>query len=348
MSFRSWLSVITLVLIAVVLFFSRHELMHAWHLLERVNIPLLLLLIPLQILVYYSAGEMMFSYLRAKGDVTKVSHWKLARMAFELNFVNHILPSGGVSGVGYMNWRLAGLGIKAGRATMAQVVRYVMGFLAFVTLVVIAMVALVLDGKVNRWVTLASVFLVLSICALLWLGAAVLRTKQRAHRFASWATHTVNAVVRGVTFGKVGHIITVDTMTVFVDDLHDDYIELMKDKRILVRPYLWGLVYTAADAALFLVAFWALGITVNFAPIVIAYGLAAVAGFFVVTPGGAGAYEALMIGFLALAGVARGSAIAGVLLARVILLVGTIVFGYIFYQQTIWKYAKSGTPLKRQ
>jgi uncharacterized membrane protein YbhN (UPF0104 family) len=48
-----------------------------------------------------------------------------------------------------------------------------------------------------------------------------------------------------------------------------------------------------------------------------------------------------MIAFLASAGVPAEVAIAGTLLARATLLVGTILFGYIFYQLTINKYGKS-------
>jgi uncharacterized protein (TIRG00374 family) len=92
---------------------------------------------------------------------------------------------------------------------------------------------------------------------------------------------------------------------------------------------------------LFLITFWALGVPVNPAPILIAYGVAALAGFFVITPGGAGAYEAIMVGFLALAGLSQGTAIAGTLLTRVILLLGTIVLGYVFYQLAIVKYGRN-------
>ena len=93
---------VTLVLIGVIIYFSRHELLHAWELLGRVNIWILLLLIPGQILVYYAGGEMIFSYLRAKKSIDDVPPWALARMSLEMNFVNHVLPSGGVSGVSYM------------------------------------------------------------------------------------------------------------------------------------------------------------------------------------------------------------------------------------------------------
>jgi putative heme transporter len=72
----------------------------------------------------------------------------------------------------------------------------------------------------------------------------------------------------------------------------------------------------------------------------IAYGVASLAGFFVITPGGAGAYEAIMVAFLAVAGIGSGIAIAGIVLTRVIVLMGTIGLGYVFYQHAILKYGK--------
>jgi uncharacterized membrane protein YbhN (UPF0104 family) len=68
--------------------------------------------------------------------------------------------------------------------------------------------------------------------------------------------------------------------------------------------------------------------------------VATIAGFFVITPGGAGAYEAIMVAFLAVAGLDKGAAIAGIVLTRVILLLGTIGLGYLFYQRALIKYGR--------
>ena len=120
---------------------------------------------------------------------------------------------------------------------------------------------------------------------------------------------------------------------------------LRQDKAILIKPFLWGLVFTAADAALFFITFLALGEPVNPAPILIAYGVASMAGFFVVTPGGAGAYEAIMVAFLAIAGLAKEWLLRELCLTRVILLLGTIGLGYLFYQHAILKYGRQNEIL---
>lgn len=340
MSFRAWLSVITLVLIAVIIFFSRHELLRAWDLLGRVDIWILLLLIPGQLLVYYTGGEMMFSYLRAKDSIGHVSGWSLTSMALEMNFVNHLLPSGGVSGVSYMSWRLGKYGVSSGRATMAQVVRYAMGFAAFIILLSIAVFIVTLDGSINRWIILMSSLLVGAMLTAMIAGVYLLSSPHRIAKFSSWMTRTVNNLVRRVTFGRKKDVMDEESAEVFFMEMHDDYIALKHDKAILLKPFLWGLIFTMADVSLFLITFWALGAPVNPAPILIAYGVATIAGFFVVTPGGAGAYEAIMVAFLAVAGIDKGTAIAGIVLTRVILLLGTIIMGYLFYQRALLKYGK--------
>lgn len=340
MSFRTALSVVTLGLIAVIIYFSRHELAHAWELLGRVNIWILLLLIPVQLLVYFAAGEMVFSYLRAKKSIDEVPPLTLARMSLEMNFVNHVLPSGGVSGISYMTWRLGKYGVSSGRATMAQVVRFAMGFAAFIALLAAAVLAVTIDGNINRWIILVSSTLVTVMVGATLLGMYFLSSETRTKQFAGWLVKTVNTAVRKVTFGKRRNVMDEKHTKTFFEDMHRDYLALREDKGILLKPFLWGLAFTAADAALFYITFLALGEPVNPAPILIAYGVASLAGFFVITPGGAGAYEAIMVAFLAVAGLGQGIAIAGIVLTRVIILLGTIGLGYLFYQHAILKYGR--------
>lgn len=344
MSFRAWLSVITLVLIAVIVFFSRHELLQAWKLLDNVNIWILLLLIPGQMLVYFASGEMMFSYLRAKKSIDHIKPFELIRMSLEMNFVNHVLPSGGVSGISYMSWRLGKHGVPSSRAVMAQIVRYTMSFASFITLLSLAVLAVTIDGNVNRWIILVSSMLVGAMVGATLGGIYMLSSVRRMVKFSHWLARTTNRLVRRVTLGRVTHVVNSQEIEKYFSEMHEDYLELKKDTRVLLKPYAWGLLFNAADVLLFMIAFWALGYTVNPAPIMIAYGIAAAAGFFVITPGGAGAYEAIMVAFLAAAGLSQGTAIAGIVLTRVILLLGTIGFGYIFYQHSLVNYGKAKQP----
>lgn len=340
MSVKRVISWVTLALVALILFLSRHELQKAWMLLEQVNVYILALIIPLMLLSFYAAAEIMFSYLRAKGSIEK-THWTTrARMALELNFVNHTLPSGGVSGISYMTWRLGKLGVSPGRAASAQMVRYVAGFIATALVIPVCVLLVTIDGSINRWIILVSsmivVFMLVAIVGLVYLVSS----RARMQQFATWFSRTVNKVVRKLTGGRKHVVMHEQKVLEFFQEIHDDYLELQRDRRVLIRPVMWGLFFTVLDAAVFAVTFWALGTPVNPAPILIAYTLASVAGFIVVTPGGAGAYEAIMVAFLAVAGISSGTAIAGILLSRVIILIVTIAGGYLFYQRALTKYGK--------
>lgn len=58
---RVLMSFLTLAVLALILFLSRHGLVKAWDLLQQANLWLLALLIPFQMVVYYAGGEMIFS-----------------------------------------------------------------------------------------------------------------------------------------------------------------------------------------------------------------------------------------------------------------------------------------------
>jgi uncharacterized protein (TIRG00374 family) len=340
LSFRAWLSLITIVLVVVLLYLSRKQLEHAWQLMSEVNLWLMALVIPISAITYLTSGEMIFSYLRQKKLMGDINPWTLMRVSLELNFVNHVLPSGGVSGVSYLNWRMSKLGVSMSRATMAQAVRYVAGFAAMTTLLAISVLMVTIDGNINRWIILMSSALV-SIMVIATGGFIYLvKSPTRMHAFAASLEKLINGTARRITRGKHRKVVHLDKVTSFLDDMHDDYLSLSQDKRVLIQPYLWGIAFTVMEIALFYVTFLALGSTVNPATILIAYGLASLTGFAVVTPGGAGAYEAVMVMVLATAGVAHGQAIAGVVLARVIILVLTIVLGYVFYQMTLVRYGR--------
>lgn len=340
MSFRGWLTIITLILLAGVIVVAWPEIVKAWQLLDTVNLAILALLIPVQLFSYYATGGMIFSYLRSKGDLKGVSRWRVARIALELNFVNHILPSGGAAGFSYLGWVLGRFGVKPGRSTMAQLIRFLLTFVSFVVLLMAAVAFLIIDHQIDRTIILIS-----SILVLLCLGAIVgsiylVGSNRRLEAFSGWLTKFVNKMVRKITRGKKRKILKTHIIPNFFAEVHQDYLAIRREKKILIKPFLWAVVANMADVALLWIAFWALGYTVSPAILFVAFGVSSLASAVSVTPGGAGVYEAIMIAFLASSGVPADVAIAGTLLARVTLVLGTILFGYVFYQLTVVKYGR--------
>lgn len=337
---RAILSMLTILVLVIIIYLSRQELLKAWELLGKSNLWLLALLIPFQGMVYYAGGEMIFSYLRQKKLIHHISRFEQTRIALELNLVNHIFPSGGVSGISYTTWRLHNLGVSSAKSTFAQVIRYVVGFLSFVALLVVSVLFLALDGQINRYIVAASFLLVLVIVGMTVAAVFMFSSKRRMGRAAIKITKIINVVVRRATLGRRKKLLKEGQVDDFFSDMHGDFKEIVDDKKLLIGPFIWGMVYAVFDVLMFLVTFWALGQSVNPAVVMVGYGVAGLAGIVAFTPGGAGVYEVIMIFFLTMAGVSADAAIAGIVLTRAILLVGTIFFGYIFYQHSIMKYGK--------
>jgi uncharacterized protein (TIRG00374 family) len=340
MSVRTVVSTLTLILLAVVLYEARHSILRAWELLGQVNVWILALAVPAVMISYIAVGEMIFSYLRQKKLISHLNPFKLMRLSLELNFVNHVLPSGGASGVAYLNWRMGKLGVNMARATMAQAVRYLAGYMAATVMLGIGLLMVTIDGTVNRWIILMSAGLILSMVVSTFGLYFAVSNKNRIGKIASWLTRTGNLVVRRLTFGKKPAVLNFNHVEKYFNELHVDYVELSHDKKLIWQPFFWGLLYVSMDIAMFWVTFWAFGTYVNPATILIAYHLASVAGFLVVTPGGVGAYEWIMVTVIVMSGLAQEPAIAGIVLARTIILLVTIIFGYIFYQQAIYRYGR--------
>jgi hypothetical protein len=344
MKFRTWLNIITILFLALAIYLARHQIVQAWMLLGKVDLRIFLLMIPIQLFSYFAIGEVMFSYLRAKGDLKKMSRWTMARIALELNFINHIIPVPTIAGFSYLGWLLNYHDVSAGRATMAQIIRYVTMFISYLSLILISVVFLMFDRGVDRITIIISiVFTVTTIIAVGFL-IYVIGNKQRMTVLSGWITKTINKFSSIFRPGKKYKALKLKKVDMFFMDLHQDYMEIQKDINILKLPVIWAIVGNILDTLLIFVAFLSFGYIVNPAVLFIAYGVSSFVAVFAATPGGSGVYEAIMITFLVSAGVPAGIAIAGTLLARVTLLAGTFIFGYIFYQLTINKYGKIEKP----
>ncbi len=340
LSFRGWMTIITIVLLTIVIIAAWPEIMEAWGLLGQVNLWILLLLLPVQFFSYYATGGMIFSYLRAKGNLEDMSRWSMTRLALELNFVNHILPSGGAAGFSYLAWILKKHKVSVSRSTMAQLVRFVLTFASFIMLLIVSMILLTFSHKIEPVTIFIGLGLTVAAVLGTWLGIWLIKSNDRLRRFSAWLTNTVNKFIRWITRGKKKNFAKEEVLLEFFDGLHDDYLAIRRERKILIKPFIWATIANLLDVALLWIAFWSLGYPLDASLLFIAFGIASIAGALSVTPGGAGVYEAVMVAFLAASGVTPEVAIAGTLLARVTLLAGTILFGYVFYQLTLNKYGK--------
>ena len=213
--FRKILSAITLVLVAFVVYQAWPQITETIGCVTtgvcpeggefHMNLLIVLLLIPEQLFMYFTAGQMFFSYMKAKKTTKKISAWNLARISFELNFVNHAVPSGGVSGLGYIAWRLHEYGATAGQVSFMYLLRYIITIIANQTQTIIAIVALLIFNAVPKdamWMVGLVGLMSVGIIAVIALGIVIASNRKLIDWFSKESARFCNFVVKKITFGK--------------------------------------------------------------------------------------------------------------------------------------------------
>ena len=346
--FKKILSVVTILLVALIAWkaFSGSVeidgqtmtmLEATWYSLQRINVWVLLLIIPEQILMYYAAGQIYFAFLRQRKNF-KISQARLTRISLEINFVNHALPSGGASGLGYLVWRLKDFNISAGQISFVHVLRYGICALGNALQTLIAIIVVLVAGCVlpdGYWVLWLAGLVAGGIIGLIIVAWLIVRKQKNIDWLAATSSKFINKIVRRLSRGKKRVFLREEQVNKFFADLREDYLHLKQNRRILWKPLLWGLFYSFLELATYWVVACALGHLEILPQIMIAEGIASVVGTVLVTPGGMGGYEGAFVYALVKTGVNLQAATITVVVTRIFVLVGTIVSGWGFYQHAL-------------
>lgn len=363
--FKKILSLITLALVAFVIWGAWDQITAATscifggHCIEggefSINLFIVCLLIPEQLFMYYCAGKIFFVYMAGKQRIAeqknngakeakKISTWELARISFELNFVNHAIPSGGVSGLGYITWRLKNYGATAGQVSFMYILRYLITILANQTQTIFAIIFLIITSSVPAnayWM----IWLVGAMSVGIIAAIAILITIVSSRKMIRWAakelTAFANWLVKTITFGKKKQVLELEKVNKYFMDLHEDFLTAKKDKKLLVKPIIWGFLYNFLEIATYEIVALSLGHGEIFPQIMVAEALGSLVGAVLPTPGGVGGYEGSMITVMCILGTNLAVASTVVIVTRVIVLLNTIVSGYGFYQNAISKIGKA-------
>ncbi|GHU08544.1 membrane protein [Alphaproteobacteria bacterium] len=350
------LNIVTLILIGVVVYFAWPDISCLWQanpelceqpLLVGVNYWILILIIPVQFLSYLSNDMMIYTYLRGRGQLKHTPMSQVVAMSLELNFVNHIFPSGGLSGATYMVWRLGKLGVSAGQATMSQIIRFLLTMAVFIVFLAISLFVVTAGNATDNWIVLMSAIVVTTVFFIVVFAAYLVGSRNRITSFAKWITRSGNKIVRIASFGYVKKKVLIEAGVVkFFLDIHEDFEVVKAEKRLLIKPLIWGLIFMITDVGLFAITFLAMGVAFNPAVLILGYIVAFVAGSVMITPGGVGGFELAMIAVLVSGGMIASEATAGVILARVILVILTLASGYVVYHRALRHFGRPAMDAK--
>jgi len=359
--FKKILSVVTVVLVVVIGYAVFTEMVEVdgtmmtmaqatMYSLGQLDVWLLFLLIPEQILMYYCAGQIYFAFLRARQGI-KVTQGNLTRVSLEINFVNHALPSAGVSGLGYLIWRLRSFKITPGQVSFIHILRYMISAVANIVQTWVALVVVLITGTViagGEWAVWVAAGMTVGMVTGLFVAWLIVRSQRAVEWFAEWASKIINRLVRWFTRGRKRVFLREESVNNYFSDLRGDYLAIKRNKGILKKPMMWGVGFAFLEVATYWIVAIAMGHPEILPQIMIAEGVASMVGVLMVTPGGVGGYEGVMIAMMVALGVDLSTATIVVIVTRMMVLLGTFISGWGFYQQALLSREDKFNPKEKE
>lgn len=334
---RRWkliVNILTLLALAILVYAIRDQLAQTLNNLRKVNLWVLALMVPVQFLNYHAQTKMYQHLFRIVGH--RLRYWQLFRASVELNFVNHVFPSGGVSGVSYFGVRMRSEGehISGAKATFVQVMKVALVLLSFEILLIAGLFFLAIVGKANGFLLfiagILSTLMVLGTIAFTY----IIGSQTRINTFFINVTKALNRVIQLV---RPHHpeTISVDKAHTAFDELHGNYTEFRKHYRELRAPFWWAVSANATEVATLYIVYIAFGHWVNVGAVILAYAVANFAGLVSILPGGVGVYEALMTAVLSAGGIPAALSLPVTIMYRVLNTIIQVPAGYVLYHKTL-------------
>jgi uncharacterized protein (TIRG00374 family) len=299
---------------------------------SKVNLWILVFMIPAQAINYLAQAKFYQSMFRIVGD--RFRYRSMARLAMELNFVNTVFPSGGVSGFSYISLRLKDEGISTAKASTVQMMRFILIFISVQVLLFFGLIALALSGRANDFVLLLGGIIGTLITVGTFLVAYVIGSKQRINAFFLTVTHAINGLIH-LFRRKSPETINITRAKAAFTEMHEVFMQVKTNLSDLKVPFSMALLSVTAEIATIYIVYLAFGQWVNIGAVILAYAVANFAGLVSILPGGIGIYEALMTAVLTAGGVPAAVSLPVTVMYRILNMAIGLPVGYIFYYKTL-------------
>lgn len=333
---RRWkllLNIVTILAIVLFLYVGRDQLKQTWENIEDVRWWILFLIIPIQMANYDAQARLYRSLFMIVGN--KYSYRQMYETALELNFVNLLFPSGGVSGISYFGARMRSETVTAGKAALVQLMKLVMLFLSFEILLGLGLFMIALQGNVNSMLLLITVVLSTALILGTVLLVYVLGSKQRVNAFHVLVRSAANWLAGVVTRGSNKRTYELNRLKFLLEELYENFVTMKSRYVELKRPMLYALLANTTEILTIYVVYVAFGLWVNPGAIILAYSVANFAGFISVLPGGVGVYEAIMTTILVAAGIPVKISLPVTIMYRVLSSMVQLIPGGLLYYRTL-------------
>ncbi|HLF66192.1 MAG TPA: lysylphosphatidylglycerol synthase transmembrane domain-containing protein [Gammaproteobacteria bacterium] len=329
---KAALTVITVGALMFLAYAVRHQLADTLNNLGEVNTWAVLLILPLELLNHLSQAKLYQGLFRVLGERFRIR--SMFRLSLELNFVNSVFPSGGVSGFSYLSIRLKNERISTAQATLVQLMRFVLIFISFQILLFIGLVALAIGGQANDLILLVAG----SLATLLFIGtfamAFIVGSKKRIDIFFTTITKLLNRIIH-IFRPNHPETFNIEIARGTFHELHENYMHIRRNLYVLKLPLVYALFANLTEICAIYVVYLAFGHLVNPGAVILAYAVANFAGLISILPGGIGIYEGLMTGVLVAGGVPAALSLPVTIMYRVVNMSVQLPPGYFYYQKNL-------------
>ena len=331
---RGVLMVLTAILVGIVIYQNWPDMVEAFYDLRKANAFVLLLLIPEQLAMYYACGQIFFSYLRTRRNVKKFSRGEILKISTELNFVNHAVPAGGVGGLAYLTYRLKPYNVTAGQASFLYLFRYAITTIFNYLQALIAILVLLMFDKIPEgamWIIPVALLMNMGVGFMLWLIVYVASSEKRIDKFAKWIVKVEYRLIKIVTFGRKEQVISDEKIRKYFTDIHASVVMMKKNKKDLIKPAIWGVVYSLFEVGTYYLVGLSLGRWELLPYIMVGEAIGSV--FDGIVP--YGLYELGMAGVMVALGIDASTAAIVTVMTRVFTLLFTVASGVVPYYQAL-------------
>lgn len=329
MKFRHFAFFIALVLLGLLFLRNAGQLEQLIALLKDLNIWVLLLILPVRF-GYYWASTRFYAHFFGGIYKKRIAFWRLFEGVVSMNFVNTVVPTGGVSGAAYFA-QIFRKQVSQKQSFIAQFFWYIATFLSLVVMLAISFLVLFFSQAIVQ-VSYRLILIVVSLLLFVALSIIAMTLNPRLfERVLFVLTRPINWVLKIIRRGKIGERQT----TQFVDG-YKTLIELFaKDPRKAIRPLMDSLMSIGFEVLSIFIVFLAFGEVVNPGMIGAAYIFALLLSSLSFFTSGVGMYEATMVAVEVALGVPFGLAFSVTTIYRLVALWLFIPVGLWFYKRQV-------------
>ncbi len=240
----------------------------------------------------------------------RASVWRFVFITQASYFVNLVSKTGGIGGIAFYLREARWSDQPAARVGAAYMAAYVLGYAAFLVVLVVALALLYLQGSLTQAEVIASLIITVIIVVVGAVPVAALSSRKGLERMYVIGAKAVNLLALLV---RREQVVDLDSTRVAADELYEAITFVRKRPGKYLLPFIHALGIQVLAAALLYLMAHAVHADINVQQALSAYAVALLFSLVAVTPSGLGFVEVSLSVLLVSFGVSRNTAIAAAL-----------------------------------